>query len=251
MVAGLVVIICMFLNWFPADLDLGVVQIDEVLGKVNAFTFAATIRELEDHLGMLASVLPEAYGQLKTWSIVLAGFAVVTISVYISAFVLRVLRKNKYVNLLSVAASVFAVATSYIFYSIACNIYNNLSITALGYSVMNVVAKSPCTIVALAGVVSIALTDPVTAAIGNMVDGVITAIIRFVNCIAEWVKLIINNIGYVLSDIAGGFVGICVTAWLLNMTGSALLAVIGGLVAAGGVAITCMIFVCRIILRNK
>ncbi len=250
-VAGVVVIVCMFLNWFPVDLDLGIAQFDDVLGKINAFTFANAIKELEENLGAWASALPEAYDQLKTLSTVLVAFAVVTIIIYVSAIVMHILRKDKYLNLLSAVASVCAIATSYMFYSIISGVYDYLDITALGYSAINTVMNSPCGIVMLAGLVSVACTDPVAEAIVSIVQGFISSIVKIVRYIGEWAKLIVNNIGYVVSDVAGAIAGIFVGSWLLNVTDSVLLAVIGGLAVAGVVAIVGVVFVFRVILQNK
>lgn len=249
--AGVIAIVCMFLNWFPVDLDLGIIQIDEVLGKINAFTFVGTIQELEDGLGVWVSVLPETYKQVKIWSAVLFVLAVVTVAAYISAIVLRILRNDKYVNALSVAASVFAAATSFVFFSIASDIYDFLNITAHGYKAIDIVVNSPCAIVVLAAIVSAVFTEPVTEVMRSIVASATDTIVSFVMCVVAWVKLIVNNIGYVVSDIVGAFAGVCVAGWLRNLTNSALLAVLAGLAAAGIVAIACMAFVCCVILKNK
>lgn len=36
--AGVVACVSLFRNWFPANLDLGVIQLEEVFGTVNPFT---------------------------------------------------------------------------------------------------------------------------------------------------------------------------------------------------------------------
>lgn len=248
MAVGLVVIVCMFLNWFPVDLDLGVIEIDEVFGNINAFTLSKTLDEIEEHLGVWMFALPEEYGNLKAQGTALGILGVCTVIAYISVIVLNVLGKKKYVNAATLLAGVCAVITYYIFYSIASDFYNV-------YSATTVLAESPCTMVLLGGIATIACANPVAEVIAhmvtNIVDGFIAAIINIVNFIVEWVKLIANNIGYVVSDIVGGIAGVAFGSWLSNMTDSTLIAVIGGLIAAGVVAIACMTIVCRVILHSK
>ena len=249
-VVGAVIVACMFLNWFPVNLDLGIIQTEEVLGKINGFTLAGTIRGLEE-LGIFASALTEVFSRLKLWSAVLLVFTIVTVVAYISAMILRILRKGKYAELLSAAASIFAVITSWVFSAIARGIYDALGIDTYGFNAMTVVGRSPCIIVALAGIVSVVCTDFVAEAIARFVDGVLAAVVRAANTIAAWASVIFANIWYIVADIVGALVGVCVGKLLQSGTNSTILAVLVGMIAAGITAFVGITFACRVILRRK
>lgn len=251
MAAAVVIVVCMFLNWFPIELNLGVIQIDDALGNVNGFTFAGALKDLEEDLGVFASVLPEAYGQLKMWSVILLTLAVVTVSTCVASVTLRLLRKNKYENLLSIMTSGFAIATSCLFAKMVCGVYDYVGVTAYGINAMSVIAKGPCAIIVLSGFVAAVCTDLVAEAIGRIIDRVVVALANVVRGAAEWGKMIIQNIGYIISDAVGAIVGVFTGIWLENITDATLLAVVGGMIVAGIAAFTCMTFVWRVILHKE
>ena len=251
MVAGVVVIVCMFLNWFPVELDLGIIQVEEVMGRINGFTFAGAIRGLEEELGIFAAALQEAFSWLKPRGAVLLVFTTVTVIAYVAAIVLRILQKEKCLEMLSAAASIFAVITSYLFCMIVRGIFDALDIAEYGINTMTVIGRSPCILVALAGIVSVACTDFVADAIVRFAEGVIAAVVCAAKAIAEWIKVIVANIGYIVADLMGALVGVGVGKLMNNALDSTILAVLIGIIVAGITAFAGMVLVCRVILRRK
>lgn len=156
MIAGVASIVCMFLNWFPVDLELGYVQFSNVLGKINALVLPEVLNDLEDSLGMFSSLLPKKFDMLKNFSIGVMVLSVSTILLYMWAIFLRATKKEKYVNLASILASIGTLLTSLSFIKLISAVYSGLGLsTNAGTNAVITAIISPCGVVFLCGVASL------------------------------------------------------------------------------------------------
>lgn len=250
MFAGVLASVCMFMNWFPLELDLGIMQFNEVLGKVNAFTLPKTLHSIEEAMGMLTSFLPKEFRSLQIWSVVLAVCAVTTVVLNVSVIALYWLKKTDYIEYVIGIASVAAVSTVAIFCSLVTNIYDVIGAAEAGYNALSIVFKSPCLFVLVGSIVSGICTDTISEILVGWMYNIITAVRRCVAFILEWVDLLLNNIGFLASDIFGALVGILAGKWVVHATDSTLLSVVIGLFIAGVVATVCALLISKIFGRK-
>lgn len=249
------VCICMLMNWFPVDLNLGAIQLDDVFGKVNALTLSGTVSEIEEMLGAFSSFLPEEFEALKVKSTILTVCAYVTIASYVCASVLHILKKKNYAELASLASAVLAIITAVAFSDLIKDIYTFTASTEVGNIAHDVVMKSPCLAVLIGGIASAFCVETIAEWVVELVTGLIASIaatvMRIVDTIVEFFKMIIGNIGYVLSDCAGAFLGILAGAVIMGMTDSALLGMLAGLVVAGLTAAVFLMIVSKLFYHDR
>lgn len=239
-VATLTAIICMFLNWLPVELNLGTIQLSDVFGNINALNFRIRLGELEESIGRWGSLLPEEFENVKNRSTLVALSAGLTILAYVSTLVLRAVGEKRYVQALTWLAGIGTIVTHTGFCSVIEGIADYVGLSTVGYDVLENVRHSPCTIMLICGIVSICCTEAVTDVLANLADSLIAAIVNVFMIIGEGVQVVINNIGYLTSDVIGGVVGIYVGIFLNSVLGSTVLVVIVGLTTAGLVAYACM-----------
>lgn len=248
--AGVLASVCMFMNWLPINIDLGVIQLNEVLGKINALTLSRIVYELEEALGMLAAYLPSEFAELKKWSTLLTGCAVVTLILYLVGIVLLVTGRTKYRNVVAVSASIGAIMTSIAFCSLVSAVYKAAGADAVKYSALSFVLESPCLITLLCGMISAMCTETATDILFAFAEKCVCATKGTVLYIAEWVEVIISNIGYLFSDLVGAFAGIMIGRWIVELVGVTLIGVLAGVVIAGMTAGVCMFVVSSVFERK-
>lgn len=147
-VAGVLVVACMFLNWLSIEMDLKIAQFNGILGKMNAITMYDTLGELEDSLGMFANYLPKEFSVLKSWSLFLMVCALAAIALYILGIVMQIIKKRAAV-FISGAGAVCAIVTSIGFYLLVNAIYKGI-----GDDIFQITWKVPCSLVLIGGLVS-------------------------------------------------------------------------------------------------
>ena len=245
-----VVIIGMFLNWYLVEIDLGVLQLNDLIGKINAFTLPRMVFEIEDRLGVLAELLPDGFEMLKAWSVILSVLGAVTVAMFTSAIVFNLLRKNKYIDLLSFGAATGAIATVIIFSRVVMEVYSVTGAAAAGYNALSILMKTPWLIVLLGGAVTILCTEVVGSAFLGCIISLAEAVKRLIAYIVEWIKVVAENILFVLSDVAGAVAGVWFGTTVYSMCENAFVGVIAGLTAAGVLAAVCC-FVAAKILGKK
>lgn len=250
MVMGALAVICMFMNWFPVSLDLGVVRYDEILGRVNAINLFGVMSELEENLGALASVLPSGFHELKQGSANMVVCAVITIALYLVSSYL-ICRKKKFMEFMMCAASAGAIITVIFFYSTVTKVYNAFDVGTYGKLAASIVFKSPCVITLLAGIVSGFCTETVSGVVMDAIGLSIANVKNLAMCILEWIEMFINNIGYLVSDIVGVYAGILVGKTIWTMTGSRLVGTLVGFAAAGLVACVCCGIVWKVFMNQS
>lgn len=252
-IAAVVAVACMFMNWLPVELNLGMVQLEEVFGRVNVFTLSKTLFRVEEALGMLAAYLPEEFGTYKFWSVLLVICAVVTIAFYVCGVVLNILKKGKVADIIAGAASVCAVITSLGFCMLVTDFYKKIGESAVSQDALAVVLKSPCMVVLVCGVVSGICALPqgtVGDAISACIGWCVAAVQNVVWYISEVFAVVVENIGYLISDILGGIAGVFAGMWIASATGTNILGAISGLAIAALTAVVCCALVCRITGRS-
>lgn len=254
-ISAALVSICMLMNWFPVELDLGIVQFDDVFGTVNAFTLSGTVSKIEDTLGNLAGFLPEEFEMLKIKSAVLMVCAYATIASYICASAMHIVKKNIATDLASLGSAVLAIITSVAFSNLVKGVCTFTASSAAGNAAYDIVMQSPCVAVLFGGILSAICTEMVANWIGEQVVGVVGSIaatmLKIINIFVELIMAIAGNIGFVLSDCAGAFLGILVGAKFMEMTASLWLSVVVGLGVAGLAAGACMVVIDRVIYRER
>lgn len=230
---GITLIICMFMNWLPINLKWETTQFVEVFGKINAFTLSDHINELGEWLRLL----PEEFSWLMIESVIMTVCASATVVLYVCGIVLHILRivgtfkKEAYIELVTLAAVASAILTCALF---CVAIDNAIGLTSFEYSALSIVKKTPWINVVLSAVACTVFTR----------KAVVEAIIKVVLYLTEWVKAIVNNFGFLVSDVIGAFAGISAGKVIASLTGSALLGVITGLGIACLIAVVCCIIVC-------
>lgn len=239
-VTALVVIVCMFLNWIPLELNLGTIQMDDVLGNINALNLSARFSEMEETLGYWTTLLPEEYEEVKILSILVTISAGLTILAYVSSLVLRFMGKKQCVEALSWIAGIGVIITCTSFCSVVEGVADYFGLSAAGYDILHNVKHSPCGVMMISGLITICCTDFVAEGIMNLIDALISSIVRLLMFLTDWVKLIVNNIGYIISDVIGGVAGVYIGSWVNGATQSMIISVIAGLIIAGVVAYMCM-----------
>ena len=240
MLAGAVACISMFGNWFPVNLELGMLQIEELFGTVNPFTFHSLVTRIESELGGFAVFLPEGFEDLKTWGMALKVCAGVTVLLYVIGAAQIILRKLKFHNLVCCGAAAGAIINVMIFRNLIEDIYDVTgSLGASDYAV-SVVMESPCGITLLCAILSVMGGEMICTWIcqvtAQICMSIVNTIVRFCTFIKDWAEVIWNNAGYLAMDILGGLVACSVGAWIIEAVDSVLLAVIAGLLAGGLVA---------------
>ena len=263
----------MFTNWFPVNLDLGYIQLNEVLGKINALTLSKMVRELEEMLGALAAFLPPEFAQLKKWSTVLMGCGIITIALYVIGCALVITGKNEYRDAVAVSAGLGAIVTTVVFCALISAVYEATGAGAVKKDALSLVMDSPCKFVPVCGVLSIFTVEKCVPAvrwmlcgafklaaliISRVVDNIVLfgekcagAVLGMIRFIAEWAEILYSNIGYLLADLIGAGVGIFAGKIVADATGLVMLGVVLGMVAAGVTAAGCMMAVRCISKSNK
>lgn len=127
--SGLISVVCMFFGWLSVDLDLGFMQIGDLLEDITIFGMPTILKDLENGLGVLTSLLPAEVNNTIQLNIAIC-YAVVLMAIvgavlFVASGFLR-FQKNKLgytTGLLSgvlivLAAAVFAIQVMVLFSSI-------------------------------------------------------------------------------------------------------------------------------------
>ena len=238
---SVVVVIAMFLNWYPVDLELGGLQLGALIGKINAFTLSGKVFEIEDRLGVLAELLPDGFAALKTWSVVLTVLASVTVILYLCTIVFNLLKKDNYIDMISFAAAVGAIVTAILFSKVVKEVYSVTGVAAAGYNALTVLSKTSWLIALLGSAVTMAFTETIEYAILGFIIKLREAAVKLIAYIVEWIRVLTKNVAFLISDIAGAVVGIWFGKTIYYMSEMAFVGVIAGLAAAGVIAAVCCV----------
>lgn len=156
-ISSVVTTICMFLNWFSLDLDLGFMRFSDVFGTVNIFTLASTAMKVKDVGGILGAYLPRsvtvgfAFVLLISVALMLAG--VTAIALYVYAIILRIQGNDRTVRVGKMAALLtVGTALGFILLITCCVVAMEIT-EALG-QVMGILLSGPCMFSLIGGVVS-------------------------------------------------------------------------------------------------
>lgn len=241
MVLGIITCVCMLMNWFPVELNLGFAQLDEVFGTVNPFTLYGILSKLESALGIVAGLLPEGFHELKMSSMILLVCAAATVGLYATSIILGLRKKEKYKDLLSYAAAAAAIATAVGFCALIARVYSTVGGSLAESTALSVVLGSSCKYALIGAVVSVLFVG----------EGFTELVANLVAAVLDWAKVLIDNVGYLVSDVAGAYVGLRIIMFVMAMTDSVILAVISGLAVAGVVAGGCCFIVSRVFPNAK
>lgn len=147
--AAILAILGMFGNWFAIDLDLGYLQLNDVLGTVNPFTMGGALSELEDSLGMLSLFMPSDFmdglGMLRFFSYVLMILAIVSIALYVYAALLRLKENDRCARIGKLAAGC-ALLTVVGFVGMAVVLLSAMEVSSVLGSALGIILISPCAI---------------------------------------------------------------------------------------------------------
>lgn len=156
-VAAIAAILGMFGNWFALNLNLGYVQLNEVLGTVNPYTMAGALGDIKDSLGMFSMLLPEevmnGLGVLQFMSCVLMVLAVGSIVLYVYAAFLR-MQENDQTARFGKLAALCALLTVVGFIGMVIGLLVSLDASAYIGDALGKILTSPCLITLIGLVVS-------------------------------------------------------------------------------------------------
>lgn len=253
--AGVVACVSLFRNWFPANLDLGVIQLEEVFGTVNPFTLRSILVDLESELGLWAEFLPQGFEELKTWSMVLMVTAGAAVLLYVTGSVQILSGKRKYHNLVACGAAGAMIAAAVLFRSLLEGIYDVTGIQGASEYALSVVSDSPYGITLLCAIVSVVGSETVCSIVIDLVVqigmSITNSVMHFVQFVKTWVEVILGNAGYLAADLIGGCAAYFIGAWVVAMTDSVLAAVFAGLLAGGLLAVAGCYGVWAVFMRHR
>ncbi len=157
-ISAALTIVSMFLNWFPLDIDLEFVSMENVLGNVTIFTLPGALGELKESLGVLASFLPEnvsnAFSAVQFVCYILAVAGIASCVLYIYAAYLRIKAQDKTVLVARIAAGL-AIVSAFGFAAMISVVMSKLGVSnALG-AVLGTVCKSAWLVTVIGAVISL------------------------------------------------------------------------------------------------
>lgn len=156
-VSAIVTIISMFGNWFSLDLDLGYLQLDDILGTVNVFRMPAALGEIEESIGIFSAFLPssvtDGFALLKFVSFVLMALGIAAIALYACAAFLR-LQTNDKTALFGRIAALCAALTGIGFIAMVAGLLNALDASSIIGNALGKILTGPCLITLIGAGVS-------------------------------------------------------------------------------------------------
>lgn len=156
-IAAIAAIVAMFGNWFALDLDLGYVQLNEVLGTVNPFTMVGALGDVEESLGVFSMLLPsdvlDGLAMLKFVSCVLMVLAIASIVLYAYAAFLRIKENDKTARF-GKLASLCALLTVVGFAGMVISLLSALDASSYIGSALGKILTGPCAVTLLCAVVT-------------------------------------------------------------------------------------------------
>lgn len=148
-VAAVVAILSMFGNWFALSVNLGYVQLNEVLGTVNPFTMVGALGDVEESLGVFSMLLPSevmnGLGVLRFVSCILMVAAIGAIVLYVYAAFLRIKENDKTARF-GKLASLCALLTVVGFIGMVIGLLTALDASAYIGSALGKILTGPCTV---------------------------------------------------------------------------------------------------------
>ena len=252
--AAIVTISCMFLNWVPVDVDLGITQMEEVLGTINALSLNGLLNEVNDALGLFADYIPEEFDAMRSQSMLLMLCACATILCNVVAAYFSIIKKERITAIALAAAAIGSVLTCMGFYSLINDFVRAIGINNAEKNVISVILASPYTAVLVSGVVCGMLAVPYEIW-ENLIDTCVTVCVSTVKnlvfFVAEIIGVIFGNIGFIVSDVIGAVSGVMVGKIIVSATEMTLLGVMVGLITAGLAAYACCMIACQIFGYSK
>lgn len=156
-ISSILAIVCMFLNWLPLDIELGLARFSDVLGTINAFTLIGAMSDLKESVGILSYWLPdELTSGFSLVSVVggilfIAGIAAIVLYAY--SMLLRLKEDDRCVRIGKLAALVaVGISVGFMLLVMSCVLAMDMS-DALG-QVMGDVLTGPCMLTLICALVS-------------------------------------------------------------------------------------------------
>ena len=251
LVMGLFVIISMFANWFPINVDFGIPQLNVEFGVINGFTLCGKLIDMKEAFGTFGVLLPESFQEATSTSRVILACAVATILLYIGACALHFIKDRRYADVLSVAAPVCAIVTATMFRKTVLDFYAIAGVQGSEHLAGSMIMRSMWMTAMVAAVISLISTEYMVQVLASALTACVNRVISVVSGIGEWIRVLTMNIGYVISDVLGLAAGICIGMWLNNAAGNVVLTVIGSLAVTGIVAAVCGLTIGRFLVFRK
>lgn len=156
-VCAVAVVIGMFGNWFALNLNLGYLQLNEVLGTVNPFTMVGALGEVKESLGMFGMFLPadvmNGLGALQFVSYVLMILAIGAVVLYAYAAFLRI-KENDQTARFGKIGAVCAIATVVVFIGMVVGLLVALDASSYIGGAIGKIMTGPCMITLICAAVS-------------------------------------------------------------------------------------------------
>lgn len=156
-ITAVLAVVGMFGNWFALDLNLGYVQLNEILGTVNPFTMVGAISDIEETLGMFSMLLPDeiirGFGIIQFVSFVLMVLSAASVGLYVYAAFLR-LKENDMTVRFGRIAALCAMTTVAVFVGLIIGLLASMGASAYIGSAIGKILTSSCLITLLCAAVS-------------------------------------------------------------------------------------------------
>lgn len=155
--SAVIAVVCMFMNWLSLDLDLGYLQLHDILGTLNVFTLPGGIGEIKDALAGFSMFLPDGVMQgisaARFAGVVLMAVSIASIACYTYAAFLRIKEDDNCAKFGKLAA-LLAVLTVVGFVALIVVILNAIDASAAVGEILGKILTGPCVITLVAALVS-------------------------------------------------------------------------------------------------
>lgn len=157
-IAVAVTVTCMFFSWFALDLNLGYVDLGDMVGAINVFTLPGALTEIRDAISPVASLLPDDFTRGLGVAVVFGYTAMIlgigAIVCFALAVAHRVNNKENVVKLCGMA-TVATLLAAVIFTVLVCVIVTKLAGDMFTFYALGRVLGSPCALSIFGALVAI------------------------------------------------------------------------------------------------
>lgn len=160
-ISAAVTIVCMFLNWFPLDVDLAYLNLKDILGTVNVFTLPGALAEIKDGLNILGALLPnevmDGISGAHFVSIALMIVAIASIGCFGVSVFFRLKANDRCVNvgrLGALLAAAVAIGFIALISTSLGSMLNAIRADDVAGNVMGIILSGPCSFTLIGSVIA-------------------------------------------------------------------------------------------------
>ena len=155
--SAIAAVICLFMNWLPLDLNLGYLELEDVLGTINVFTLFGAVSNLKEVLGMFGVLLPDGvtlgFVIIRISGLLLSACGIAVIVLYSYAAFHRLKGDDKCVRAGKLAALITCM-TVFLFVLLVLICFMAMDIMEAFGQVVGKVLTGPCMFTLIAAIIS-------------------------------------------------------------------------------------------------